>query len=95
MPPHICPRPGPRNPGPDCAFAEAAERIRFQRLLVEAQREARLRVAIQHEQSEVPSLADLIRSEAAQRQDRRPALPPGSPPTRPFSILDELKEERR
>lgn len=86
-PPIVCPQPGPRAAGPDCSL--------YARRLLGAQREARLSAAIQAEQSEMPSLADLIRLEAVQRQDRRPALPPGSPPTRPFSILDELKEERR
>jgi hypothetical protein len=59
-----------------------------------AQQAFRLSAAIQAEPSK-PSLADLIRLEAAQRQGRRPALPPGPLPTRPVSILDQLKEESR
>jgi hypothetical protein len=82
MPPVICP-----PPQQDCPL--------YAQRLLEAQREARLSAAIRREQPGVPSLADLIRLEAAQRQGRRPALPPGPPPTRPFSILDELKEESR
>jgi hypothetical protein len=84
-PPLVCPHPGPRAEGPDCPLYAA-------RVLLAAQREARLSAAIQREQSEVPSLADLIRLEAAQREGRRPTLPPGPPPTRPISILDGLKE---
>lgn len=83
MPLHVCPQPGPRAAGPACPL--------YARRLLEAQREARLSTAIRREQPEAPSLADLIRLESAQRQECRPALSP-PPPTRPFSILDELKE---
>jgi len=87
MPPHICPQPGPQATGPDCPL--------YARRLLEAQQEARLSAAIQREQREASSIAVLIQLEAAQRQGRRPALPPGPPPTRPLSIFDQLKEESR
>jgi hypothetical protein len=87
MSPLICPQPGPRAAGPDCPL--------YARRLLEAQREARLSAAIRRERSEVPSLAALIGLEAAQRQERRPALPPGPPPTRPISIFDQLQEKSR
>ncbi len=86
MSPRICPQPGPPwAAGPDCPL--------YTRRLLEAQRDGRLSAAIRRERSEVPSLADLISLEAAQRQGRRPALPPESPPTRPLSILNQLKED--
>jgi hypothetical protein len=83
-PPKLCPPPAQRDPL-SCPL--------YTRRLLEAQREARLSAAIRQEQPGASSLVDLISLEAAQRQGRPPALPPGPLPTRPISILDQLKED--
>jgi hypothetical protein len=80
MSPTVCPHPAER----DCPL--------YARRLVAAQRAVRLSAAIRAEPAK-PSLADLIRLEAARRQGPHPALPPGPLPTRPLSILDQIKEE--
>jgi hypothetical protein len=82
-------RPAKVCPGP----AQMADCPLYSRRLLGAQREVRLSAAIRREQPEVRGLVDLIRLEAAQRQGHRPALPPRPPPTRPISILDQLKEK--
>ncbi len=82
-PPRVCPDP-----------TQAADCPMYARRLLAAQQAFRLSAAIRAEPSK-PTLADLIRTEAVQRQGPRPALLPGPLPTRPLSILDQLKEESR
>jgi hypothetical protein len=69
--PRVCPHPNPQpvGPGPDCALAEAAARIRFQRL-------------VELEADSWPSLGQLVYADL-NKSFRRPATPPTRPAPTP------------